>query len=148
MARRMPFDGRGPIMLKDIRYAFRALRQSPGFALTAIVSIALAIGANSAIFSLADGVLLRPLPVRNPSEVVTIRAVAPTLNSSLLAGSGLEISYPDFIDFRDKSQSFSGMFVYRLTGVGFARDPQAQPQIKMGFQVSANFFHVLGVEPE
>ena len=109
--------------MQDIRYAFRALRQSPGFALTAIMSIALAIGANSAIFSLADGVLLRPLPVRNPSEVVTIRAVAPTLNSSILAGTGFTVSYPDFVDFRDRSRSFSGMFAYNLTGAGFARDP-------------------------
>src|SRR5437762_11323878 len=121
MARRVPFDDRGPIMLKDIRHAFRALKQSPGFAFAAIVSIALAVGANSAIFSLADGVLLRPLPVRNPAEVVTIRAVAPTLNSSILAGSGLTVSYPDFVDFRDKSQSFTGMFAYNLTGVGFSR---------------------------
>ena len=66
----MPFDARGSIMLNDIRYAFRALRQSPGFALTAIVSIALAIGANSAIFSFVDGLIFRPLPVRDARQYV------------------------------------------------------------------------------
>src|ERR1700684_2216368 len=87
------------LMLHDLRYAFRALRQSPGFALTAILSIALAIGAASAIFSLADGVLLRPLPVAKASNIVSISARTP-------AGDFGNVSYADYADFRDKSRAF------------------------------------------
>ena len=73
-------------MLKDIDYAFRTLRQSPGFALTAIVSIALAVGANSSIYSFANRLLLRPLPVPNPSQVFTLRSVPLSVNSLVLRG--------------------------------------------------------------
>ena len=62
-------------MMNDIRYAFRALRQNPGFAITAIVSIGLAIGANSFIFSFVDAIILHPLPVPHPAQVMTLRAV-------------------------------------------------------------------------
>src|SRR2546422_4406676 len=98
-------------MLNDIRYAFRALRHNPGFALTAIVSIALAIGANSAIFSLNDAVLLRPLPVADASGLVTLRPVEPTVSSSVVNFSS-GMSYADFIDFRDKNRSFQGLLAY------------------------------------
>ena len=110
-------------MLKDFRYAFRALRQSPGFALTAIVSIALAIGANSAIFSYADLLLFRPLSVPNPSQVFTLRSLAPSINSMAISGTGF-ISYPDYLDFRDKTQSFSGLVAYQIVQTGFAPDPK------------------------
>jgi len=65
-------------MLNDFRYAFRALRSRPGFALTAIVSVALGAGSNSAIFSLADGLLFRPLPVPRASQVLTLRSRTPS----------------------------------------------------------------------
>src|ERR1700734_2295595 len=100
-------------MLHDLRYAVRTLRQSPGFALTAIASIALGIGANSAIFSLADGLLLRPLPVQNPSRVVTLRSHSPS-------GKLGEISYPDFADLRDRNRSFEGMIAYQIAPCGLA----------------------------
>src|SRR5262245_5478757 len=98
-------------MLNEIRYAGRTLRQNPGFAVTAIVSIALAIGANSTIFSYADGMLLRPLPVPNPSQVVTLRSLPPTVSTLPLRGTG-EMSYPDFDDFRRRSRSFDGLAAY------------------------------------
>src|SRR5215813_3806897 len=100
-------------MLKDFRYSLRTLRQNPGFALTAILSIALAIGANSAIFSMADGLVLRPLPVRDPSSVVTIRARMPS-------GIFSNLSYPDYIDFRDKARSFDGLVAYSLFPAGLS----------------------------
>jgi hypothetical protein len=128
-------------MLNDLRYAFRTLRQSPGFALTAIVSIALGIGANSAIFSLADGLLLRPLPVPNPAQVVTLRSRMPS-------GTFGEMSYPDFADIRDKNRSFDGLVAYQVAPCGIALDARAQSQLRFGFQVSGNFFRVLGVEPQ
>src|SRR5262249_52581706 len=85
-----------------IRYALRMLRQNPGFAFTAIVSIALAVGANSAIFSLADALLLRPLPVPKASGVVTLSSIGPR-------GMFIPVSYPDYIDFRKHNRSFDGL---------------------------------------
>jgi hypothetical protein len=89
-------------MLRDLRYAYRVLRQNPGFALTAIISIALAIGANSAIFSFQDGLLLRPLSVQSPSTLVTVNSRTPT-------GSFEGFPYPDFLELRDKTRSFDGL---------------------------------------
>ena len=128
-------------MLKDIRYAFRALRQNPGFALTAIVSIAMAIGANSAIFALADGMLLRPLKVPNPSQVASLKTRTPTGNFG-------NFSYADFSDIREKNRSFESLVAYDFATVGLARDSATQPQLKVGFLVSGNFFSALRVEPQ
>src|SRR5260370_4220456 len=115
-------------MLNDLRYAFRPLRQNPGFALTATVSIGLGIGANATIFSLADGLLFRPLPVRDASHVVTLKSRTPS-------GTFGDISYPDYADFRDKNRSFDGMVAYQMLGFGFAADKRTQPQLKVGFLV-------------
>ena len=128
-------------MLKDVRYALRALRQNPGFALTAIISIGLGIGANSAIFSMADGMLLRPLPVPNPSQIVSLRARTPT-------GAFGNLSYADFVDIRDKNRSFDSLVAYDMLPLGFARDAATQPQLKVGLLVSGNFFSALMVQPQ
>ena len=134
-------------MINDFRYAWRTLRQNPGFAATAIISIALAIGANSAIFSLADMLLFRPLPVRDSSHLVTVRSLAPSSSMSSFADANTELSYPDFLDLRDKSRSFEALTAFHLTPAGFAKDDKSQAQFKMGYLVSGNFFQVLGVEP-
>jgi ABC-type antimicrobial peptide transport system permease subunit len=128
-------------MLKDIRYALRTLRQNPGFALTAIVSIALGIGANSAIFAVADGMLLRPLPVPNPSNIVSLKSRTPS-------GNFEGVSYPDFLDIRDKNRSFENLVAFDLAAAGFAKDAATQPQLKVGLLVSGNFFSALNVQPE
>jgi predicted permease len=128
-------------MLRDFRFALRTLWKSPGFAVTTILSIALGIGANATVFSLADGVLLRPLPVPVPSQVVVLRSVTPS-------GALGSISYRDYQDYRDNNRSFSGMVAYQLSSFGFARKAGDQPQLRMGFFVSGNFFQVLGVAPE
>jgi macrolide transport system ATP-binding/permease protein len=128
-------------MLNDLRYALRSLRQNPGFALIAIVSIALGIGANATIFSLADGFVLRPLPVPNPSQVVALRSRTPS-------GTFGDMSYRDFVDYRDQLQSFDGLVAYALTPFGFATDSKAQSQMKYGFLVSGNFFRVMRTEPQ
>jgi hypothetical protein len=127
-------------MLKDIRYAFRTLCQNPGFALTAIISIALGIDANSAIFAMADGMLLRPLAVPNPSNIVSLRARAPNGNFD-------DISYADFVDMRDKNRSFESLVAYDIEPAGFAKDAATQPQLKAGLLVSGNFFSTLYVQP-
>ena len=127
-------------MLKDILYAFRALRKNPGFALTAILSIALAIGANSAIFSLQQALLLRPLAIAKPSEVVSI-------TSRTQSGVVEAFTYPDFVELRDKNRSFEGLVGYQLVGTAVARDEKSQPDFRIGFLVSGNFFDVIGVKP-
>jgi hypothetical protein len=131
-------------MLNDIRYALRTLRQNPGFALTAVVSIAMAIGANSAIFSLQDGLLFRPLAIRNPAEVMTITSRPPT-------GVAEAFRYPDFVELREKNRTFEGLVAYRLVSTPFAKDEARNeaglPDIKTGFLVSGNFFDLLGVAP-
>ncbi len=128
-------------MLNDLRYAIRTLRQNPGFALTAIVSIALGIGATATIFSLGDGLVLRPLSVPKPSQVVTLASRTPS-------GSFGDMSYRDYVDYRDKLQSFDGLVAYSLTPFGFAKDSKAQSQMKYGFLVSGNFFRVMQTEPQ
>src|SRR5262245_10245450 len=127
-------------MLKDILYAFRTLRKNPGFALTAILSIALAIGANSAIFSLQQALLLRPLAIAKPSEVVSI-------TSRTQSGVVEAFTYPDFVELRDKNRSFEGLVGYQLVGTAVARDEKSQPDFRIGFLVSGNFFDVIGVKP-
>jgi macrolide transport system ATP-binding/permease protein len=127
-------------MLKDILYAWRTLRKNPGFALTAILSIALAIGANSAIFSLQQALLLRPLAIAKPSEVVSI-------TSRTLGGVVEAFTYPDFVELRDKNRSFDGLLGYQLIGTRVARDEKSQPDFRIGFLVSGNFFDVIGVKP-
>src|SRR5215831_16206493 len=106
-------------MLKDLRYAVRNLRQNPGFALTAIISIALGIGANSAIFAVADGMLLRPLPIPNPSNIVSLRTRTPN-------GNFETVSYRDFLDIRDQNRSFESLVAFELLGAGFAKDAATQ----------------------
>jgi predicted permease len=134
-------------MLNDLRYVFRALRQNPGFAVVAIMSIALAIGANSTIFSYADGLLMRPLPVPNPSQVVTLRSVPPTVSSLPLRGGG-EMSGADIEDFRKNNHSFDGLAAYADVLVTLAQKSAERSQSILAYEVSGDFFRVLGVEPQ
>ncbi len=128
-------------MINDIRYALRTLRQNPGFALVAILSLALGIGANAAIFSLADAMLLRPLPVPRPSQVVAVRA-------QHRGDRPQDMSYPDYVDYRNKTKSFEDLAGFRIASFGFAKSKDVLPQMKAGFLATANCFHVLDVEPQ
>lgn len=134
-------------MLHDLRYALRTLRKSPGFALVAIISLALGIGANSAMFSLADALLLRPLPVPHASDLIAVQS---QMQGEAMGGvfqySGL--SYPDFKDLRDRSQSYTGLIASQYQQFGFAKEKGALPQMKFGEIVSGNFFQVLDVPLE
>ena len=109
-------------VLADIRYSLRALRRQPAFAAVALVSLALAIGANSAIFSFADALLLRPLPVKNPADVYDVSSTTP---NDPFEG----MSFPDYRDLRYKSRSFSGLAAYRLTRLAAAANPAAPAQM-------------------
>jgi predicted permease len=129
-------------MLQSIDHALRVLRKDPAFTAVAISSLALGIGVTSSMFSFADEMLLRPLPVRNPDRVVTINtaAFAPF-------GSNPPISYPDYADLRERNRTFDGLVAASYAFVGFSPDAATQPRMKFGLYVSGNFFRVLGIEP-
>ncbi len=131
------------MLLGDIQYALRILRKTPGFTTVAVLSLALGIGANSAMFSLADALIFRPLPVPKPNQVVTVSDSAPDL---ALAPQGY-ISYPDYVDLRDKNKSFAGLAAAAYTFVGMAEQPAALPHLRLALTVSGNFFETLEVVP-
>ncbi len=136
-------------LVQDLRYAFRTLKHNPGFAIVAIVSLALGIGATSAIFSFASFMLLRPLPVPDASGIIIIQS---QLRGESLGGGGLTdyspLSYPDFNDLRRRSNSFAGLTAFQYMQFGFASDKTALPQMKFGALVNESFFSVLRVSPE
>ena len=136
-------------LFQDLRYALRTLMHNPGYAVVAIVSLALGIGATSAIFSFASFMLLRPLPVPDASEIIIVQS---QLRGESLGGGGLTdyspLSYPDFDDLQKKNNSFSGLAASQYMQFGFAYDKTALPEMKFGALVNGSFFSVLGVSPE
>ena len=129
---------------QDIRYGFRMLAASPGFTTVAVLSLAIGIGANCAIFSFADALLLRPLPVARPGEVLSVgsRSSLEALNASSLVSS-----YRDYVDIRDRNRSFDGLAAFASLTAGFATDPTATPKLKIGLLISGNLLPLMGVEP-
>ena len=136
-------DARGVSLIetlaRDVRYGFRALRSNPGFSTVAILTLALGIGANTAIFSVIDSVLLRPLPYADPDRLVMVWESLPGRNPHNT------VSPPDFLDWGSRNSVFSGMAALfdqraNLTGNG-------QPQEVVLQDVTANFFSILGVNP-
>ena len=129
---------------QDLRYGFRMLAASPGFTIVAVLSLAIGIGANCAIFSFADALLLRPLPVARPGEVLTAgsRSSFDALNASAIVSS-----YPDYVDIRDRSRTFAGLAAFTYVTGAFAADPASTPKLTMGMLVSGNLLPLMGVEP-
>lgn len=124
----------------DFRYSLRALRHQPAFVTVAVLSLAVAIGANSAIFSFADALLLRPLPVPSPSNLLDVINTTP---DNPFEG----MSYPDYRDFRNQTRSWDGLAAYRLTTVAAGTNPSVPARIRLATLVSDNFFGVIGVTP-
>ena len=129
---------------QDVQYGCRMLAGSPGFTSIAVLSLAIGIGANCAIFSFADALLLRPLPVARPGQVLTVGSTAAL---EAFGVSSLVSSYRDYADIRDRSKSFDGLAAFTNLTAGFASDPKALPKLKMGMLVSGNFFALMGVAP-
>lgn len=127
---------------EEVRYALRLLVRNPGFTAVATLSLALGIGANSAIFSLADALLLRPLAISHPDSVVAV-STDPATQSGSMGGT----SYPDYRDFRDKAHSFDGLAAMNLARVSVAKSANDSAHLRGALLVSGNFFQVLGVEP-
>ncbi len=129
---------------QDVKYGCRMLASSPMFTMVSVLSLAIGIGANCAIFSFADALLLRPLPVARPGEVMTVGSTA---SFEALNASSLVSSYPDYIDIRNNSKSFDGLAAFSYVTVGFTKDSKTPPRLKMGMLVSDNLFSLMGIEP-
>jgi predicted permease len=135
------------MLLQDIRYALRTLRKSPGFAFTVIVTLALGIGANTAVFTLVDQALLRMLPVQQPRELVRFEWTGTFSGSGSSFGGEISnyFSYPMYEDLRDQNQAFTGILAADRTGVGVSWHNQAEN--KDAEIVSGNYFQLLGLKP-
>ena len=127
---------------QDVRHGIRMLLKNPGFSLVAVLSIAIGVGANTAMFSVADGLILRPLKLPDAAGLVTISGRTPT-GELRTAGT----SYPDYLDLRNRARSFTGLAASRALIAGVARQRNESAQGIFGQAVSANFFDVLQVQP-
>lgn len=127
------------MLLQDFRYALRQLRKSPGFTAVAVLTLALGLGANSAIFSVIDAVLLRPLPFHAPNRLVVVKPTEPSRHDDI------GVSYPTFLDWRAQNHVFAGLSVFRQDD--FTLTGRGEPAHLTGGVVSANLFSVLGVPP-
>jgi len=134
-------------MLQDIRYALRQLRKSPAFTLTVIVTLALGIGANAAVFTLFDQVLLRMLPVERPKELVRFEWTGAFEGSASSFGGDQSnyFSYPMYKDLRDQNQVFEGLLATDTAYVGVSWHNQAENE--NAETVSGNYFQLLGLKP-
>jgi predicted permease len=125
-------------VLQDLRYGIRMLLKYPGFSLIAILTLALGIGANTAIFSLLNAALLRPLPIAQPERFVA-------LSNSVSGRMFPTFSYPNYKDFRDRSEVFSGLLAYRFAPLSLSHD--GRNERLWGYVVTGNYFDVLGLKP-
>ena len=123
---------------QDLRYSARMLRKSPGFTTIAVLTLAIGIGANAAIFSVVYGVLLAPLPYHAPERLALLNETTPKVGT-------VSVSYPDFLDWRSQSHEFSRMAA--VHGAGFNLAGVSQPESISGQAVSSNFLSLLGARP-
>ena len=114
---------------KDMRYAVRMLLRSPAFTLVAMLSLALGIGANTALFSVMDALILRMLPVKNAEQLIRLRA---------------PLSFPTYEKIRDQSKTTSGIFAYN--GLLFSVSAGQEAEQATGFMASGNYYSILGVK--
>jgi predicted permease len=125
-----------------MRYAFRTLWKDRGFAVMAVLSLAIGIGANTAIFSLVSGVLLRPLNFPDPQRLVAIAISTARFD----AAHPMPLNIAQLLEFRKRTQSFTSIGAYRNTTMSLSGD--GTPELVSGAQVSANFFDILGIHPQ
>src|SRR4051812_35020176 len=121
----------------DLRYAVRTLSRTPAFALMAIVSLALGIGANTVVFSVVNALVLKPLPVDRPERVFFLQAG--------VGGTHPTTSFPNYRDLRDRSVSLEGLVGYRISPINVENG--GAPVRTWGYLATGNYFDVLGVKP-
>jgi putative ABC transport system permease protein len=127
---------------QDLNYGIRMLTKNPAFAIVAVLTLALGIGANTAVFSLVDAVLLRPLPFPEPQRLVAVGLSEPKTDTGGAFGN------MDFIAWRDQQHSFTHVAAYAGDGSSFSFNAGGEPQRVRGISVTAGFFDMLGVAPE
>jgi putative ABC transport system permease protein len=125
-------------LLQDVRFALRMLRKSPGFTAVAVLTLALGIGANTAVFSIVYSALLRPLPYRDASRLMVLNETTPSVGV-------VSVSYPNFVDWRAQSHTFSEMAA--LYAVSFNLSGITEPESISGLAVSPNFLAMMGMRP-
>ncbi len=123
-------------VMQDLRYSLRVLRKSPGFTIAAVLTLALAIGANAVVFGVLNALFLRPLNVPNARSLYAIEH-GPDKNQAT--------SYPDYLDMRDRNRSFESLTAYILTDVGM--DMGNDSSSAWGYEVTGNYFDALGIQP-
>jgi putative ABC transport system permease protein len=133
------FWSRDTEMLEELRLGLRQLRKMPGFTAVAVLTLALGIGPNTAIFSVIYAVLLRPLPFRDAGRIVAVKTTEPNRHDDI------GVSYPAFLDWRSRSQVFRGLSAFRTDD--FTLTGRGAPEHLTGAVVSANTFSLLGVSP-
>src|SRR5215475_7888897 len=127
-------------ILQDLRYGARMLLKNPGFTLIAVLTLSLGIGANTAIFSLVNGILLRPLPYREPDRLVRLIQASPRLGLETWA-----VSQADFAAYRGQNRSFESLALWTDGGVNLTGE--GEPERLSMTNVTADFFKVFGVNP-
>jgi predicted permease len=127
-------------LLQDLRYGARMLLKRPGLTLIAVITLALGIGANTAIFSLVNTVLLRPLPVDKPEQLVSLNSTSPTGENNIPT-----LSYPNYRDYRDRNEVLAGLLCYRFAPISLSNNGVNERM--WSYLVSGNYFDVLGVKP-
>src|SRR5215467_13193470 len=125
-------------VIKDLRYGIRGLLKQPGFTAVAAITLALGIGANTAIFSVIDKLLVRSLAVKKPGQLVLISSVS--VNPYFVSNA---FSYPAFNDYRVSNDAFSGLLAFSTTRLELKHDDQVERV--WGEYVSGNYFDVLGI---
>ncbi|HKP86005.1 MAG TPA: ABC transporter permease [Blastocatellia bacterium] len=124
-------------MIQDLRYGVRMLMKNPGFTLVAVLSLALGTGANTAIFSLVNTAMLRPLPIARPEQLVSLNNMAENRTFP-------SFSYPNYKDLSERNEVFSGLIAYRYAPLSLSYD--GINERLWGYEVTGNYFEVLGVE--
>src|SRR5690242_3277474 len=130
---------------RDLRYGLRTLARTPGFTAVAVLSLALGIGANTAIFTLTNAVFLNPLPVQDPTHVLEVFTVDHATKTAVANLTRTPMSFLNYKDFRDQNNVFRGLAEYLLTGVTLTGRGDPKPETAM--LVSANYFDEVGVKP-
>jgi putative ABC transport system permease protein len=132
-------------LVRDVRYALRMLRNNPGFTAVAVLTLALGIGANTAIFQLLDSIRLTALPIKNPNQLAEVRIIQSHGRTGNFTSSHANLTNPQWEQIRDRQQGFSGMFAWSQDRFNIA--PNGETHLLDGLYVSGDFFRVLGVQP-